>query len=171
MLITHLGKTRTRLLATLAGLTDEQLNRHEGTRWSAAQIVQHLAVCESSLAADILAALGGPDATPAERSIDSLRAELDKLHGGPAPDIGHVTRPELVHALEESRFRDLQRVFNETHERVLACKAVMHPLFGPISLKNLVDLVWLHDEQHIPDIAACGPGAAAAGGHSADHDH
>lgn len=171
MLITHLGKARTRLLATLAGLTDEQINQPAGARWSAAQIVHHLAACERGLAADILAALAGPEQAVDERSAESLRAELDKLHDGQAPQVGRVTRTELVRWLEESRFRDLQRVFNETHEHVLACRSVRHPLFGAISLKNLVDLVWLHDECHIADLAACGSGQDAVPGHPGNPEH
>ena len=62
------------------------------------------------------------------------------------------TKDELVNLLEESRFRYLQDVFNETHERTLAEKSMDHPHFGLISLKNLVDFIWLHEQRHIEQI-------------------
>lgn len=94
-----------------------------------------------------------------------LRLEADGLPGGPvrtAP--GFMTKLALVRLLEESRFRHLQRVFNETHERVLAAKSMQHPRFGRISLKNLADLIWLHDAHQVDHIARIRAAQDQAGG-------
>lgn len=153
MLITRLGTNRTQLLIALAALTDEQINRPgDGERWNVAQIVGHIATYETRIANDILAALGGPGTAAPERSVDTLRADLVKLHREPPPAAEYTTRAALVRALEESRFRHLQRVFNETHEQELARRSIDHAHLGPITLKNLVDLIWLHDEYHLPEI-------------------
>ncbi len=66
--------------------------------------------------------------------------------------MGVLTKAELIRLLEESRFAHLQYVFNKTHERSLAEKAVDHPLFGNISLKNLIDFIWLHEQYHVDRI-------------------
>lgn len=152
MLITRLGTTRNRLLRALGELGDEQVNRPSDAGWTGAQIVRHLAATERQIAADILSALGGASSPVAERDIASLRAELPRLEQGAASESAPATRAELVDLLEDARFRHLQHVFNETHERVLAAKSMVHPLFGPISLKNLVDLIWLHEAHHLSQI-------------------
>lgn len=158
MLITHLGKARLGLLASFEAWTDEQLNQCQDARgWSAAQILHHIAAVEQGLAADILDALESRGGKVPELDPDALAPAIGQFDRDEPPQINFLTRPALIQQLEESRFRHLQRVFNETHERELAEKSAPHPLYGRISLKNLVDLVWLHDRhgiQHIEGIRA-----------------
>lgn len=153
MLITHLGKARLGLLASFEAWTDEQLNqRHDARGWSAAQILHHIAAVEQGLAADILDALDSRGGKVPELDPDALSPAISQFEGDEPPRIDFLTGAALIQQLEESRFRHLQRVFNETHERELAERSAPHPLYGRISLKNLVDLVWLHDRRGIQRI-------------------
>ncbi|MBV6271364.1 DinB family protein [Alcaligenaceae bacterium CGII-47] len=149
MLITNLGRTRIRLLASFGTLTDEQLNtKYYPCEWTVSQIVHHLYIVEKNIATDVLSALGGTSEKVAEKDLSYLRTDDSLLHIELESHSGFMTKQELIRMLEESRFRYLQRVFNETHERILVDKSTAHPLFGKISLKNLVDCVWLHEQYH-----------------------
>lgn len=148
MLITRLGKARLGLLASFQALDDAQLNAApDAHQPSPAQRIRQAAAFEQAVAGDILAALGARSDPVPDQAPAALAAALETYLAGldwPAPE--PATRDDLVKQLEATRFRDLQHVFNETHERVLAERSVQHPRFGRISLKNLVDLVWLNDE-------------------------
>lgn len=159
MLITQLGKTRQRLLAAIAPLATEDLKRIPagGTR-TVARILLHLAETERSIAEAILGARSAISAVVPAHDLVRLRAAIPALALETSvapedePDASALSKNDLIHALEESRFRYLQRVFNETHEATLTQKSTVHPFFGPISLKSLVDFIWLHEQYHTEQI-------------------
>ncbi len=153
MLITNLGKARQALMASFNTLTDEQLNRPSGAHaCSIAQIIFHLYTSEIETAKGVLEALPRSRATVAEQEPASLADRLQQNDTAIAPLTQALSKAELIRLLEESRFRYLQDVFNETHAQTLAEKSVHHPIFGEISLKNLVDTVWLREQQHTRQI-------------------
>lgn len=154
MLIRNLGKTRRTLLDSLEGLTEDQLNAKPRTGGlSIGQIVHHLYVSERDTATLILNALQSRSERVEEKDPSLLATCLQQGCGEDMATTGRFSKAELIRLLEESRFRDLQSVFNETHEDVLAEKSLNHPSFGKVSLKNLVDTIWLHDELHSKQIA------------------
>ncbi len=172
MLITNLGRARLDLLASFKHWPDEQLNlRPDEQSWSAAQVLHRIAAVEQELATTILNALGTRSEAVAERAPEALEPAVEPLQGGVPPVPGFTTREALVQALEEARFRHLQRVFNETHESQLARMSLPHPLLGPLSLKNLVDLVWLNDRRAADRIGVIGAQLNSAGTANAGHGH
>lgn len=153
MLITNLGKTRQVLMGSFNTLTDEQLNRPSGAlACSIAQIIFHLHTSEIETAKGVLEALPRSRATVAEQDPALLADRLQQNDTAMAPLTQTLSKAELIGLLEESRFKYLQDVFNETHAQTLAEKSVNHPIFGEISLKNLVDTVWLREQQHTRQI-------------------
>ncbi|TAL72607.1 MAG: DinB family protein [Rhodanobacter sp.] len=155
MLIENLGRARKALLDSLDGLTDEQLNaRPPDGGPSIAQLAHHLQASERATAALVLDALQSRSERVEEQDPSLLAAGLQQSCGHDQPASGTFSKAELIRLLEESRFRDLQALFNETHERVLAERSLEHPPFGRISLKNLLDTIWIHDDLHGKQIAA-----------------
>jgi hypothetical protein len=154
MLISNLGKNRTKLLDSFKNLTDEQLNQKPNAdRWSIAQVIYHLYTFEKNTSEMILDALQAKSNKVEERDKSYLADRSNKVQSPNNPPIDFFTKKELVQLLEKSRFHYLQTVFNETHERILAEKSMDHPWFGLISLKNLVDTIWLHEKRHTEQIA------------------
>ncbi|AGG89614.1 DinB family protein [Rhodanobacter denitrificans] len=155
MLIENLGTTREKLLASLEGLTEEQLNAKPHTGGpSIGQIVHHLYASERETAAMVLDALQSRSGKVEEKDASLLAAGLQQGCDEEQATAERFTKAQLIRLLEESRFRDLQSVFNETHECVLAERSLEHPAFGRVSLKNLLDTIWIHDELHGKQIAA-----------------
>lgn len=153
MLIARLGETRRELLAAIMTLPDVDLRRKGAAGWCIGGILLHLHQVEKNIAEQILGAIASKSAPVPERDLGELRASIPALPLETQPDASALTKRALIRALEESRFRYLQRVFNETHEATLTQKSLQHPVFGPISLKNLVDFVWLHEQYHTEQIA------------------
>lgn len=155
MLIENLGRARNALLDSLDALTDDQLNATPPAGGpSIGQLAHHLQASERAMAACVLDALQSRSERVEEKDPSFLAACLQQGCSHDHAASGPFSRAELIRSLEESRFRDLQSVFNETHERVLAERSLEHPPFGRVSLKNLLDTIWIHDELHGKQIAA-----------------
>lgn len=159
MLITRLGNTRRELLRAIEPLTNSDLWRASASGGrSIGQILLHLAETERSVAEEILGAVSRKSERAPEYDLAEMRAVIPSLetetetHANNEPVASTMTKHDLIHALEESRFRYLQRVFNETHEATLTQKSVTHPPFGLVSLKSLVDFIWLHEQYHTEQI-------------------
>lgn len=149
MLIEHLGEARRKLLASFEDLSDLQLNTRAGTDGcSIAEVVHRLYRSEmklAMLALDSLSMRGGP---VAEKDLSVLEGEVRRNCTRP-PKLNNIfTKGELISLLEVSRFGHLQLLFNETHVSALAEKSLEHPVYGAISLKNLIDTIWLDERHH-----------------------
>jgi uncharacterized damage-inducible protein DinB len=153
MLISNLGKCRTKLLDSFKNLTDEQLNQKPNAdRWSIAQVIYHLYTYEKNTSEMILNALQAKSGKVEQRDMSFIADRSKKVQTTNEPPTDFFTKKELVQLLEQSRFHYLQTVFNETHERTLAEKSMEHPWLGQISLKNVIDTIWLHEKRHTEQI-------------------
>ncbi len=153
MLISNLGRTRTKLLTSFQDLSDEQLNQKLSEKsWSIAQVLYHLYTSEKAMAGLVLDALQANTEKVEEKDLSFITDRTKKSKAMNEPPNEIITKKNLLELLEESRFQHLQFIFNETHERILAKKSMNHQDFGAISLKNAVDLIWLHEKRHIYQI-------------------
>ena len=153
MLIKNLGQTRTMLLASFKDLTDEKINKKPSKdKWSISQVLYHLYMVEKDTAVLILNSLNMQSIKVEERDLSYLSDRSKKVKATVEPPVNFFTKKELIALLEEARFQYLQAIFNETHEKILAKKSVEHPAFGLISLKNIVDFIWMHERRHLEQI-------------------
>lgn len=179
-LITNLGRVRTRLLASIDGLSDAELNRHvAGHPWSIAEVVLHLCMVEKKLARTVLEASGSASLPTPERDLSVFMSSCEHDFGPMEPATLQHDHATLIRALEDARFGHVQYVFNKTHESELVSRSMDHPAFGRVSLKNLLDFVWLHELHHAKQIedarkhwaqrsgVAETPGSATSGAHPA----
>lgn len=83
-LLTPLRASRERLLAAIAGLTEEGFQARPDTGgWSVAEVLVHVMDCEQQAAAALAA-----NQPPPPASVDS-RATLERWQGAPTPQIVH----------------------------------------------------------------------------------
>lgn len=153
MLIEHLGETRRKLLASFERLSDPQLNTRGGSdACSVAEVVHHLYRSEMKTAMIALDGLSLHANGAGERDLSVLEEEVRRNPVRPARLDNTFTKDELTGLLDASRFEYLQHVFNETHVEALAKKSLEHPVYGTISLKNLIDTIWLNERHHLEKI-------------------
>lgn len=153
MLIENLGKTRTKLFETVKDLTDEQFNQKPSPeKWSIAQVFHHLYTTEKSTAEFILSAIETKSSPVEDKDMAFVADRSKKIKAKNEPPTDFFTKKALMYLLDNSRFENLQAVFNEVHVEDLADKSIDHPGFGKISLKNLVEFIYLHEQRHIEQI-------------------
>lgn len=150
MLVNNLGTTRRKLLESFSELTDEQLNQKpKNEMWSVSQVLFDIYTVEKDTALLILNSLKMESEKVNERDLSFINDYCKKIKATNEPSEKYWTRKEINYLLEQSRFLYVQAIFNETHEKILKEKSINHPIFGRISLKNLLDFIWLYELQYI----------------------
>lgn len=158
MLIVNLGATRRRLLDALTRIPEQPFDSGAGLESrEVAHIIGHISEVEKRLVATVIDALSAESPAVADRDLSGLVERFEASVADVVPATAVSTRSGLLHLLEESRFKYLQYVFNKTHEEALAQKSIEHPLLGRVSLKNLIDMIWLHERHHVEQIEALAP--------------
>jgi uncharacterized damage-inducible protein DinB len=151
---------RKALLDALSGVSEDAAKRvpSEG-RWSILDCVEHLAVAEQGLFAQILAGQAAVAPTVNERREAGIRA-------GGADRSRPFQSPEM--ALPTGRFNTLAealRRFAATRERTveyvkgceedLRAKTMVHPRLGPVNCFETLLLIAVHTFRHTQQIEEC----------------
>ncbi len=135
----------------------------EPNRWSAVQIVEHVAIVEQGIAgllvvriADARAArIGGdPDTTAILPSINLVARVLDRSTHIEAPKTASPRGASAVEAwaaLERSG-ELLRGAIRDGDGLALAVVAAPHPVFGPLSLYEWIAFAGAHEARHAAQI-------------------
>lgn len=154
-LLAALDSSRRRLNAEVEGLQEPRFStRPPGGGWSVAQVVEHLSRADESLARGIPVVVAGRAIQP--RWTDPLsrllylsqiykiarvksRQALDPADAPPRPEAmarSAATRAALLAAID-------------AHEGKGVWKArVRHPIFGPLSMTEMIAFIADHEERH-----------------------
>lgn len=156
----RLTTSRERLLATIAGVSEEQFKRRpapaeEGQRpgWCIAEVLAHLMFSERQASQRIAAALAEDGA--AVEAADPEQAEEAARSGRTSPV------PQLIHGLLATR-RELEKQLATTRERENGLQlGVVHARRGRLSIEALLDAVASHESEHLAQIEALKAAGAA----------
>lgn len=148
-------EAREKLLASVNGLTDKELNEKPSEdKWSIKQILEHLHLIEGGIIKTIQWVL--QNGTPKNTSEKPIEQSLDRSIAIEAPDFAQPS--EDFKTLEElqndlSATHDLLRTIVETVPvEELENKTSRHPVFGDMSLKQWIPFTGYHELRHIEQI-------------------
>lgn len=154
--LNQLESTRSELLETVRGLPPETLQAEPADGgWSVLEILEHLAAMESAIADRLSAALQGPE------RADLVRAPLelvrDRSRKAQAPPQVHPsgtvsTLAEAEQALAAARQKLLEAVASDLGTERMDKHGFTHPMFGPVSAAQWVELIPLHESRHLGQI-------------------
>ena len=134
-----------RIRQSLVGLGSVQLRAHPRTdKWSIAQVVLHLADAEIMGAGRIRLALVQPGSpvTCYDQAIWANELRYDRRD--------HAATPTALHLF--SALRDVTTNLFREASRADWDKTVLHPEWGPLTLRQLLELYADHSERHIEQI-------------------
>lgn len=150
-------KAREELLASVEGLTDEQLNNEvEEGRWTVAQVLDHLYLMEQGITGQIQRALADPEKSPA-RAKKPIKRTMDRTYKVEAPEFFQpaktfLSREEIMNRLNESRAQLFSVIKGVGDETVLERKAFKHLVFGTMDLQQWIEFVGYHERRHLEQI-------------------
>ena len=183
-LLALLDGERARLLAEVARVPrSRQGEAIVPGRWSAAEIVEHVArvergvvrMLEAGRAGTLRAAATPPIGAPLpDAMIALLRDRTSPLE---APErvrpIGTATPEEALEQLVQARTALLD-VYRTTTDEVLDDAAYPHPFLGPLTLRAWLEMSAHHDARHaaqVAELAAAAGDSSRASSASASHPH
>ena len=135
-----------RLRKAMAGLSVDEIRRRvRPGKWSASEIVFHLADSEIVGAGRIRLAWSEPGASFMRYNQERWAAALDYLARGSA-------EVEAAVGLFESLRHTAGAIFEKASPEDWVHRWGVHPEYGPITLRNLLELYADHGERHLSQI-------------------
>ena len=173
-LIEYLAEHRRRLDEAISSVPPSLRERRPAPdRWSVAEVVEHLSIVESRVAAllsrKVTAARANgvgpdPDTSSVVSSYAHPEAVVDRTTRIPAPEpvrpTGTVETNAGTVALAEAHAAMLASLRNANGVNLEGLMAT-HPAFGPLNMYHWVVLIALHDDRHSAQIREIGQSLAA----------
>jgi uncharacterized damage-inducible protein DinB len=148
-------KIREKVLQSVRGLSDEQLNEQlEDGRWTIMQVLDHLYLMERAITHTISNQLTNGDSKtvndkPIELTVNrSTKVEAPSLV---VPSKDFITLEEMKNKLSESR-EAFSKVVHAAEKSLLEQRAYLHPVFGELNLKQWIPFVGYHEKRHLAQI-------------------
>ncbi|SDS90435.1 DinB superfamily protein [Paenibacillaceae bacterium GAS479] len=154
--LNQLEMTRSELLNEVRGLPLETLQtKPPGDGWSVLEIMEHLATLEGAVAKGLVSVLQSPERSdlvraPLELLKDSSRKSQAPSRVQPAGKIH--TLAEAEQALADARQKLLESVAVDLGTERMEKRGFEHPMFGPMSAAQWVELIPLHEDRHLGQI-------------------
>lgn len=146
------NKIRRKIYQVIDGLTDEEFNRKPSAHdWSPKQILEHLALMETYIAAKIAAELKNPESLKASRKIIFLSGSLKvkgELPKATKPTDGFKTVSEMKEELHSSRIYLLD-IYDGSCKDLLREKSFEHPNLGLMPLEQWFPVVGMYEKCHL----------------------
>lgn len=70
----------------------------------------------------------------------------------PEPSTEYISKKDLLKKLTHSRTPLLEYINEIKDESVIVDKSMKHPLFGPLSIIQMIEFIGLHEKRHIEQI-------------------
>lgn len=153
------------------GMTEEQLNYRPEGKWSAAEVLEHLALTyeQTSRGADKVLSLGrniGDDPTLMQRMMQMVVLDLRRFpQGRKSPERvvpqGKVGGLEAVARIRESLIAMDQRLAECRAQVGTQGKVMNHPVLGPLSNEQWCTFHYVHGKHHMKQVRALRAAQAA----------
>ncbi|HJV45286.1 MAG TPA: DinB family protein [Bacillota bacterium] len=146
-----LKSIRKELLDEIALLSDRQLNtKPSEDTWSVAQVLRHLILLDEASLPSIKRAVEGNSERVAEKKLDFVLNRTNKVKSPlPEPSTEFITKEDLLKILDHSRTPLLALIDENRDGTDLENKSMEHPVFGPLSIKQMLEFISLHEKRHI----------------------
>ncbi|MGG2091562.1 DinB family protein [Bacillus sp. S13(2024)] len=153
-MLNDIQEIREELLQSVSGLTDEQLNEKQESKWSIMQVLEHLYLTENLIVHKMKVVMASDEETNVENK--SFRQATNRSHKFTAP-------PSMTPSNEFSTFATIQEkllasrtslkefLVNAEEEKMLK-RSLPHPVFGSLNVKQWVEFIGLHEKRHLAQI-------------------
>jgi hypothetical protein len=157
-----LDACRADVYAAIAGASDPRMEQRPADGgWSAAQVVQHLALAESKTSQYLVACLdkaiaaGLPreqDGTSVLATVDPRVVSSERLTAPeivtPAPAVAAATAVTALHASHDA----IRATLHTADGWALTEVPTRHPLLGRMNMYQSLVFIGYHDRRHVPQI-------------------
>lgn len=145
---------RNELLNEIDSLTDKQLNlRLSGDNWSVSQIIRHLIIMDEVMLPALRNAVQEESERVAEKNLNFVLDRTNKIKSPlPEPPTEFISKEDLMKAANHARTPLLEFINESIVWTDLEEKSIVHPVFGRMSIKQMIEFIGLHEKRHIEQI-------------------
>lgn len=153
-MINRLLLVRKELLNELDSLTDKELNmKPSEEKWSVSQVVRHLIFIDEAILPALKKAVQKESERVAEKNLDFVIDRSIKIKSPlPEPSTEFISKEELLKVVNHARTSLLEFINEIIDGTIIEDKSMIHPLFGAMSVKQMIEFVGLHEKRHIEQI-------------------
>ena len=152
----ELSDAREKLLNEITSIDYTDFNKQlTDKEWTIAQICHHLVLTEDVFRGGIERNIQKADVQSfQQRSIQTIRDRKYKIE---APDIVKPTIQdfdiqEIINQLKKVRDKLTSTLSNIQDDSILSRKTIKHPVFKEVTLKQWIEMLYLHELRHIDQI-------------------
>lgn len=155
MLSTFLS-VRNELFNEIASLSDQQLNlKYSEEKWSVAQVIRHIIFADETIFAALKKAVQEDSERVPEKNLNFVLDRNKKVKSPfPEPTIEFISKEDLMKMASQERMPFLDFINEMIGQGDIEGKSMIHPVFGAISIKQMMEFVYLHEKRHIAQIKA-----------------
>jgi hypothetical protein len=145
---------RKELLIEVDDLSDKQLNKQlSADKWSVSQVIRHLIFMDEIILPSLKKAVQQESKKAMEKNLDFVLDRTKKVKSPlPEPATEFISKKELLKNLTHARTPLLEYINEIIDESVIEDKSMIHPLFGPMSIIQMIEFIGLHEKRHIEQI-------------------
>lgn len=145
---------RNELLNEIDSLTDKQLNlRSSEDKWSVSQVIRHLIIMDEAMLPALRKAVQEESERVTEKNLDFVLDRTNKIKSPlPEPSTEFISKEDLLKAANHARTPLLEFINEFIDLTVIEDKSMIHPVFGRMSIKQMVEFIGLHEKRHIEQI-------------------
>jgi hypothetical protein len=150
----HNKEIRKKILQSVVGLTDSQLNECPSGKWSIMQVLKHLYLLERLIVDQMTKVMLSDKETVIEdKPINRIVDRTFKFDAPPyvTPSPEFTTLTNIQEKLLNSRSALEAFLVNADEEKMLK-RSIPNPVLGPLNLKQWVNFIGLHEERHLAQI-------------------
>lgn len=158
-----LARTLHAIEAQVEGMAPEALERHPPGKWSAANILEHLAITYDGTRRNFQKCLDTGQRRATHATLRQRLGVLVIIEMGRFPDGTRAPAPTVPTGLPAAAaLRAVRDNLQALDRAMLECEATFgarrpiadHPLFGPLSLRQWRRFHWIHAQHHMRQIAS-----------------
>lgn len=154
-LLESLIMVRKQLLDEVDALSDQKLNQKiSKDNWSVSQVIRHLIFIDEIVLPALKKAVEQDKSLQVmDKNIDFILDRKNKIKSPfPDPPTEFISKDDLLEKLNQVRAPLIEYLGQLTEETVFEDKSMVHPLFGPMSIKQILEFMALHEKRHIEQI-------------------
>jgi hypothetical protein len=145
---------RKELLNEIDSLSDKQLNmKLSEDKWSVSQVIRHLIFLDEAILPALRKAVQEESERVVKKNLDFVLDRTNKVNSPlPEPSTKFISKEDLLKAANHVRTPLLEFINKIIDGTVIEDKSMIHPVFGAISIKQMIEFIGLHEKRHIEQI-------------------
>ncbi|CAM4008189.1 DinB family protein [Mesobacillus zeae] len=149
-----LRTVREELLNEVASLSDNQLNmKPSEEKWSVSQVIQHLSAIDESLLPALKNAVKDESERVEEKDVKFVLDRTKKRESPlPEPSAEFISKEGILKMLNQARIPLIEFTNENIDGTILEDKSMVHPFLGQMSIKQMIEVIALHEKRHIDQV-------------------